>query len=145
MGRACVEGVFPGWEAEGDVPKQIFSIGGLPPKLLFSQDRVKMAEKACQVKLTSNATWIFPHFDCYVQVICKIRLNLYFVCIFDHSITNDCIGQTPDDPMHQVNLGLWVHLLNAIFFDLKTFLETLKRSSGNSFFGKESQVKVWDR
>ena len=44
VGKASLEGIFPGWQAEGDVPKPIFSVGGLPPKLLFSQDLVKLAE-----------------------------------------------------------------------------------------------------
>jgi hypothetical protein len=55
------------------------------------------------------------------------------------------ILQTPDDPMHQINLGLWVHLLQAIFHDLKLFLETAKRQSGSSYFGKSKQEAVWTR
>ncbi len=53
--------------------------------------------------------------------------------------------QTPDDPMHMINLGLWVHLLNAVFFEIKTFLEALKRPSGASYFGKTAQETVWNR
>jgi hypothetical protein len=119
---AAFQGIYPGWqtgEDEGAQPRPIFVQAGLPPKLSYSIDRVKQAEKSIGVKLAVNATWVFPYFDCYVQ--------------------------TPDDPMHQVNLGLWVHLLNAVFFDLKTFLESFKRSSGTSFFGKASQTEVWDR
>ena len=47
--------------------------------------------------------------------------------------------------MHQVNLGLWVHLLNAIFFDLQAFLASVKRTSGSSYYGKEGQATVWNR
>jgi hypothetical protein len=47
--------------------------------------------------------------------------------------------------MHQVNLGLWAHLLQAVFFDLKTFLEAAKRPTGTSFFGPEKQTAVWNR
>jgi hypothetical protein len=47
--------------------------------------------------------------------------------------------------MHQINLGLWVHLLNAVFFEIKTFLETPKRDSGVSYFGKTAQEAVWNR
>lgn len=54
--------------------------------------------------------------------------------------------QTPDDPMHQVNLGLWVHLIQAMFYDLKEFLETAKRPDTNTlFFGKSKQETVWNR
>ena len=56
-----------------------------------------------------------------------------------------CLLQTPDDPMHQVNLGLWVNLLNDVFYDLKMFLEAPKRPTGTSYFGKAAQDKVWDR
>ena len=34
----------------------------------YSLERVKLAEKKLGLKLIPNATWIFPHFDCYVQV-----------------------------------------------------------------------------
>lgn len=44
-----------------------------------------------------------------------------------------------------VNLGLWVHLIQAIFHDLKEFLEAPKRTSGTSYFGKAKQTQVWNR
>ncbi len=47
--------------------------------------------------------------------------------------------------MHQINLGLWVHLLNAVFYDLKEFLEAPQRESGTSYFGKVAQDAVWNR
>ncbi len=119
---ASHEGIFPGWQQEqpeGSQPKPIFVRAGLPSRLTYSIERLKLAERNLGLKLSPNSTWIFPYFDCYVQ--------------------------TPDDPMHQVNLGLWVHLLNAVFYDLKLFLESFKRQSGTSYFGKAAQVEVWDR
>ena len=43
-----------------------------------------------------NALWLFPHFDVYIQ--------------------------TPDDPMHMVNLGMWIHILEVVFVDMKNNL-----------------------
>jgi hypothetical protein len=33
------------------------------------------------------------------------------------------LWQTPDDPMHMVNLGLWINLLECIFVDMKKTLQ----------------------
>ena len=69
-----------------------------------------------------------------------------FIDVSDYVV---CL-QTPDDPMHMVNLGLWVHLLQAIFYDLDEFLSKAKRRTrdgreGNSYFGTGKKEKVWDR
>jgi hypothetical protein len=51
-----------------------------------------------------------------------------------------CCLQTPDDPLHQINLGLWVHLLEAIIHGIqKTLLVT--RPNGSQVLTKE-QVKL---
>jgi hypothetical protein len=68
---AAFKGIFGGWESEGqgqDVPRPIFQHVGVPQKLTYSAERRKLAEKAVGCKLTPNSTWIFPHFDCYIQV-----------------------------------------------------------------------------
>ena len=71
VGKACYEGVFPGWQdeyADKDTPTPIFSLSGNPRRINFAPSRVKRAEKALGLRLQSNSTWNFPHFDCYVQV-----------------------------------------------------------------------------
>ena len=48
--------------------------------------------------------------------------------------------------MHMVNLGLWVHLVSAVFFDLKEYLERAKRpQSGTNFFGAEAMLEICNR
>jgi hypothetical protein len=69
--NASLLGDYPGWEEdlpEGSEKKPIFSMSGLPRRMNYSLERVKLAEKKLGLKLIPNATWIFPHFDCYVQV-----------------------------------------------------------------------------
>lgn len=44
--------------------------------------------------------------------------------------------QTPDDPLHQVNLGLWVHLLECIIVDIRNTLQGVKIRKG------EQEVRV---
>ncbi len=72
VGKACFEGLYPGWEGEyenRDTPLPIFSLAGQPPRMNFVPSRVKRAEKALGIRLQSNSTWNLPFFDCYVQVI----------------------------------------------------------------------------
>ena len=81
VGKACFEGVYPGWEDEyenRDTPLPIFSMAGQPPRLNCVPSRVKRAEKALGIRLQSNSTWNFPFFDCYVQVSATV-----FFCIFE--------------------------------------------------------------
>jgi hypothetical protein len=70
---ACFEGVFPGWQSEfpgidNPNPKPIFNIQPLSGRMNVNQERCSKAERALGIKLGSNATWLFPHFDCYIQV-----------------------------------------------------------------------------
>lgn len=78
--QASSEGLYPGWEQEpgaGEWPRPIFTKSGQQVK--FSMERVKRAEKVLGVKLIPNSTWIFPHFDCYIQV--KIDCSKSFVIV----------------------------------------------------------------
>ena len=79
-----------------------------------------------------------------LRLLCSGKNGLWWIML---DCTDFCwiVKQTPDDPMHQVNLGLWVHLINAIFWDLKTFLEAAKHLGGTSYMGKAKQSDVWDR
>ncbi len=54
---------------------------------------------------------------------------------------SDCISywQTPDDPLHQINLGLWVHLLEAIIYGIQQTL-SVQRTDGSNILTRE-QVK----
>ena len=69
--KAGHEGIFPGYQDEKGytgAPRPIFSYGGIPRRVNFSLERLKRAEQALGLKLVPNSTWLFPHFDCYVQV-----------------------------------------------------------------------------
>ncbi len=74
VNNACFAGIFPGWQSEQDVPRPIFTMvypprdHHRPPKVHWSIERLKLAERRLGVKLSSNSTWLFPHFDCYIQV-----------------------------------------------------------------------------
>jgi cell shape-determining protein MreD len=53
-----------------------------------------------------------------------------------------CCFQTPDDPLHQINLGLWVHLLEAIIYGIQqTLSET--RPNGSQVLTKELVKSVF--
>jgi hypothetical protein len=72
---ACQEGLYPGWEQEPgaqDWPRPIFWQSG--HEIKYSLERVKRAEKVLGVKLVANSTWLFPHFDCYIQVLSTLTL-----------------------------------------------------------------------
>jgi hypothetical protein len=66
--EACFEGLFPGWAELSADPRPVLARTGLPAKWTTWREGLKKAEKALGTKLTPNSTWIFPHFDCYVQV-----------------------------------------------------------------------------
>ena len=69
--KAAQEGIFPGFREEAGYkgePRPIFSAGGNPRRIAFNLERLKLAEKNLGLKLVPNSTWLFPHFDCYVQV-----------------------------------------------------------------------------
>ena len=86
MRDATRKGIFPRWEAEPgakDQPKPIYTQFGTPPKIHFSAERVQRAEAALGIKLVVNSTWIFPHFDCYVQVFSGVCfVNVFSCCNF---------------------------------------------------------------
>lgn len=86
---ASLLGDYQGWEDDlpaGSQMKPIFSVSGLPQRLNFSLERVKKAEKKLGCKLLTNSTWLFPFFDCYVQVMqilvheykFKLLTNVFF-------------------------------------------------------------------
>ena len=88
INQAAFHGVFPQWQQEkgiGDppAPRPLYQRAGLPPQLRYSKTRVAYAETRLGVKISTNPTWLFPHFDCYVQVhLFKISRNIaLYVCI----------------------------------------------------------------
>ena len=68
----------------------------------FTQSRLDHAQSKCKFHLLPNSFWLFPHFDIYIQ--------------------------TPDDPMHMVNLGLWTHILEVVFVGMKNDLQAPKKN-----------------
>eukprot|EP00961_Rhodomonas_salina_P222683 3011238-Rhodomonas_salina.1 len=83
VSKAVNEEGFDGWQDEpgaGDPPskQQIFFRAPATQTLTFNIKRLQRTETLLGIHLQPNSTWLFQHFNCYVQ--------------------------TPDDPMHQVNL-----------------------------------------
>ena len=79
--QASQEGLYPGWDEEQGSqgwPRPIFDRTGNQVK--WSLERVKRAEKALGVKLVANSTWLFPHFDCYIQVSFGIVMTVIVFC-----------------------------------------------------------------
>lgn len=66
-----------------------------------------------------------------------------------------CCPQTPDDPLHQINLGLWVHLLSCITHGIQQTLQSPvtdekigkggKVVPGKRVIGDERMQQVWKR
>ena len=77
----------------------------------YIQSRMGTAQSKCKFHLLNNTFWLFPHFDIYIQ--------------------------TPDDPMHMVNLGLWTHILETIFVDMKNCLSAPTKTTAG---GKEKRI-----
>jgi hypothetical protein len=69
------KGVFPGWdEGNGGKPPQPLVNGhGIP-----STHKLAQAQSIIQVHVLPNSTWLFPHFDCYVQAsVVSIGFSIY--------------------------------------------------------------------
>ena len=77
----------------------------------YIQSRMDTAQSKSKFHLLNNTFWLFPHFDIYIQ--------------------------TPDDPMHMVNLGLWTHILETIFVDMKNCLSAPTKTTAG---GKEKRI-----
>ena len=53
--------------------------------------------------------------------------------------------QCPDDPMHMILLGLWEHLLQSVFYNIKEYLLSFKDLDGEtSICGKEGVKEAWN-
>ena len=59
------DGVYPGWDEgnPGREPRPLVTEKGIP-----SCNQLQEVQSTIQVHVLPNETWLFPHFDCYVQV-----------------------------------------------------------------------------
>ncbi len=55
------------------------------------------------------------------------------------------LEQTPDCALHQINLGLWVHLLDSCTTGIKNFLQDALYTDRTKIFSDQQIKGVWHR
>lgn len=53
--------------------------------------------------------------------------------------------QTPDCALHQINLGLWVYLLDCVLYSIRTFLQGAVSNSGVRVVPDTKITEIWSR
>eukprot|EP00961_Rhodomonas_salina_P186064 2512149-Rhodomonas_salina.1 len=118
------DGFYPGWNlnSEGEVrPRKkrarIMEEDGTGT--VINAAACKEAVTALGFQLEDNETWLLPHF------------------FANH--------QTPDDPLHQVYLGIWIHLLESVIMGYKTFLQQFEKADKTLQFPDSHCLAVMSR
>ena len=150
------DGFYPGWNlnSEGEVRPRKKRVR------IMEEDGTVINAAACREAITAlgfqledNETWLLPHFFANHQVKtstnvhnyaqrCNVVLN--HVHISAHSDTYVHI-QTPDDPLHQVYLGVWIHLLESVVMGYKTFLQQYENADKTLKFPDSHCLSVMAR
>jgi hypothetical protein len=119
-------GDFPGWNMKQDKESKIWyedpnaimrplvDANGI----IVSQTRLAEAERKLGLVVMDNSTFHLPLFDPYQQC--------------------------PNDPMHLINLGLWIHILSAIMFGIFATL-SFKRQNGTQIISNERIGSIFQR
>ena len=118
--QARGQGLYPGWNLneKGEVrPRK-------KAARIMEEDGTVLNASACAEAVTAlgfqladNETWLLPHFFCNIQVcLCTLK---HLCALIDTNV----LFQTPDDLLHQVYLGIWVHLLECVIVGYRDFLQ----------------------
>lgn len=145
MEDAWFEGIFPGWEREPEQQKRPYPI----PKPIAKADGTVVQGRLDTATTRIGRNFLFTFFDDLdgVDLHQHVRFDIcvqdmFYMFVLDMFECADCVllvcclcaecvyvltvccTQAGLDPMHTVDLGIWVHLLTAIAYKYESTLKS---------------------